>query len=472
MKTSVLVVDDELLIRKSLGKVLRSSGYTVDVASTGAEGLEKVGALKPQVMILDMRLPDTDGLSVLKRARELDPLLQVIIITAYGDVQAAVDAMKHGACDFVRKPYEMEDIVLAVESAGRNFRQASELDLYRRRAWQHYSGEEIIGQSGAMKQVRGLIEKVVRSKATSVLITGESGTGKELVARAIHYRSDRAQAPLMEVNCSSFQETLLENELFGHEKGAYTDATDMKKGLVELCDGGTLFLDEVADTPLPTQAKLLRFIDHRNFKRVGGAHDVAVDIRIVAATNKNLDEEVRLGRFRSDLYFRLKVVSIMLPPLRAREGDVALLARHFMREFSRKFQKGFTELAPEAAQQLEHYAWPGNVRELRNLLERVVLLEEGERLEEDHLPPEMLGPRTGPNAGGYPGPAAAAAMRDVLDLPTLAQIEMEHINEVLRLTSGNKSRAARILGISRQGLIEKLRRLRVEETSERTVERA
>ena len=466
MKTSVLVVDDELLIRKSLGKVLRASGYTVDLASTGAEGLEKVGSLKPQVMILDMRLPDTDGVSVLRRARELDPLLQVIIITAYGDVQTAVDAMKHGACDFLRKPYEMEDIVMAVDSAGRTFRQASELDLYRRRAWQHYSGEEIIGQSDAMRQVRSLIDKVVKSKATSVLITGESGTGKELVARAIHYRSDRAQAPLMEVNCSSFQEALLENELFGHEKGAYTDATDTKKGLVELCDGGTLFLDEVADMPLPTQAKLLRFIDHRNFKRVGGAQDISVDIRIVAATNKNLDEEVRIGRFRGDLYFRLKVVGIMLPRLSDRDGDVAMLSRHFMREFSRKFQKTFTELTPDAAQLLEAYSWPGNVRELRNLIERVVLLEEGDRLEAEHLPPEMLGRRTSP------GPAAAAAMRDVLGLPTLAQIEMEHINEVLRLTSGNKSRASRILGISRQGLIEKLRRLRIEDASERTIERA
>jgi two-component system response regulator AtoC len=360
----------------------------------------------------------------------------------------------------------MEDIVLAVESAARTFRQATELDLYRRRAWQHYSGEEIIGTSGAMQQVRGLIEKVVKSKATSVLITGESGTGKELVARAIHYRSDRAQAPLMEVNCSSFQEALLENELFGHEKGAYTDASDTKKGLVELCDGGTLFLDEVADMPLPTQAKLLRFIDHRNFKRVGGAHDISVDIRIVAATNKDLDEEVRVGRFRSDLYFRLKVVSIWLPPLRDREGDVALLSHHFMREFSRKFQKTFTELAPEATLLLEAYPWPGNVRELRNLIERVVLLEEGVRLESDHLPPEMLGRR---NSAGQPGTDAS---RDVLSLPTLAQIEMDHISEVLRLTSGNKSRAARILGISRQGLIEKLRRLRIEETSERTVERA
>ena len=463
MKISVLVVDDELLIRKSLGKVLRARGYAVDVASNGAEGLEKVTALRPQVMILDMRLPDTDGLSVLRQARQADPLLQVIIITAYGDVQAAVDAMKLGACDFVRKPYEMEDIVLAVEAAGRTFRQASELDLYRRRAWQHYSGEEIIGQSGGMREVRGLIEKVVRSQATSVLIAGESGTGKELVARAVHYRSDRAQAPLMEVNCSSFQESLLENELFGHEKGAFTDATDTKKGLVELCDLGTLFLDEVAEMPLPTQAKLLRFIDHRNFKRVGGAQDISVDIRIVAATNKSLDEEVRLGRFRADLFFRLKVVSIGLPPLRDRGDDILLLARHFMKEFSRKFQKGFRDFTPSAVAALRAYPWPGNVRELKNCIERVVLLEEGERIDADHLPPELLGQRHSPAA------SATGAMRDVLSPPTLAQIEAEHINDVLRLTSGNKSRAARILGISRQGLIEKLRRLRIEEGTTRPV---
>ncbi len=463
MKTSVLVVDDELLIRKSLGKVLRARNFTVDTASTGAEGLEKIASVRPQVVILDMRLPDTDGLSVLKRARQLDPLLQVIIITAFGDVATAVEAMKHGACDFVRKPYELEDIALAVEAAARHFRQATELDLYRRRAWQHYSGEEIIGQSMPMVEVRSLIEKIVPSKATSVLITGESGTGKELVARAIHYRSERAQAPLMEVNCSSFQEALLENELFGHEKGAYTDAGDLKKGLVELCDGGTLFLDEVADMPLPTQAKLLRFIDHRNFKRVGGAQDISVDIRIVAATNKNVEEEVRAGRFRNDLYFRLKVVAIDLPSLRLRGDDILLLARHFMKEFARKFSKDFTDIAPDAQKVLLEYPWPGNVRELRNLIERVVLLEEGERIDADQLPAEMLGQRS------TPGGAVATAVRDVLGLPTLAQIEAEHISEVLKRTSGNKSRAARILGISRQGLIEKIRRLRIEEGSSRQV---
>ena len=453
MKISVLVVDDELLIRKSLAKVLRARGYVVDVASTGAEGLEKAGGTRPQVMILDMRLPDTDGLSVLRSVREMDPLIQVIVITAFGDVQSAVDAMKLGACDFLRKPYEMEDIVLAVESAGRTFKQATELDLYRRQAWRQYSDEEIIGVSDPMRVVRELIEKVVRSQATSVLITGESGTGKELVARAIHYRSDRAEAPLMEVNCSSFHESLLENELFGHERGAFTDATDTKKGLIELCDGGTLFLDEVADMSMPTQAKLLRFIDHRNFKRVGGAQDIAVDIRIVAATNKDLDAEVRAGRFRSDLYFRLNVVSIQLPPLHERGGDILLLARHFVREFARKFQKEFVDVAPEAPAALGNYRWPGNVRELRNLVERVVLLEEGKHIEIAHLPAEVLG-RTAATLDLPPG--------SDYPLPTLAEIEAGHIAEVLRLTAGNKSQAARVLGISRQGLIEKLRRLRAE----------
>ncbi|HST02894.1 MAG TPA: sigma-54 dependent transcriptional regulator [Usitatibacter sp.] len=353
-------------------------------------------------------------------------------------------------------------VVLAVESAGKNFRQASELDLYRRKAWRNSSGEEIIGESEPMDLVRGLIEKVVRSQATSVLITGESGTGKELVARAIHYQSDRAQSPLMEVNCSSFHESLLENELFGHERGAFTDASDLKKGLIELCDGGTLFLDEVADMSLPTQAKLLRFIDHRNFKRVGGAQDIAVDIRIVAATNKDLEAEVRSLRFRSDLYFRLKVVSIGLPPLRDRGSDVSLLARHFVQEFSRKFQKLFTDLTPDSDQRFQSYAWPGNVRELRNVIERIVLLEEGSRIELEHLPAELFGrrARSADDRGEEP---------DLGSLPTLAQIEAEHIGEVLRLTAGNKSRAARILGISRQGLIEKVRRLRVEETASRQV---
>jgi len=262
----------------------------------------------------------------------------------------------------------------------------------------------------------------------------------------------------MEVNCSSFNENLLENELFGHEKGAFTDASDTKKGLVELCDRGTLFLDEVADMPLPTQSKLLRFIDHRNFKRVGGARDIAVDIRIVTATNKDLEAEVRAGRFRSDLYFRLKVVSIHLPALRDRGEDILVLGRHYLKEFARKFQKDFHDISPEAAERMKAYGWPGNVRELRNLVERVVLLEEGDQMMHEHLPAEFFG-----------GRAVSATPGESLALPTLAQMEADHISEVLRLTAGNKSRAARILGISRQGLIEKLRRLRLIDHASRQV---
>jgi DNA-binding NtrC family response regulator len=280
-----------------------------------------------------------------------------------------------------------------------------------------------------------------------VLITGESGTGKELVARAIHYRSDRAQAPLMEVNCSSFHENLLENELFGHEKGAFTDASDLKKGLVELCDRGTLFLDEVADMPLPTQSKLLRFIDHRSFKRVGGAHDIAVDIRIVTATNKDLETEVRGGRFRSDLFFRLKVVSIHLPPLCDRGEDILFLARHFLLEFSRKFQKNFQDIAPEAAGRLLTYPWPGNVRELRNLIERVVLLEDGDRLTLEHLPPEHSGRRASSTSSAIATNASPEADADARRLRPITSAKCCDSPPATRVR-------ARILGISRQGLIE------------------
>jgi DNA-binding NtrC family response regulator len=298
-----------------------------------------------------------------------------------------------------------------------------------------------------MVELRELISRVAASEATTVLIEGESGTGKELAARALHYRSPRAEFPLVEVNCSQFQESLLNNELFGHEKGAFTDAREVKKGLVELCEQGTLFLDEVGEMPLGTQAMLLRFIDQRQFKRVGGIENIAVDLRIVTATNKRLEEEVQKDRFREDLFYRLKVVSLHMPPLREREEDVLLLARHFLGEFSRKFKKSFSEVSPEAAEYLRRYSWPGNVRQLRNLIERIVLLEEGSVLGAAHLPPEIT---------EAVGETAAAAPRSSL---SLAEIEERHIKQVMRMTEGNKSRASRILGISRPTLIEKLKRM-------------
>jgi DNA-binding NtrC family response regulator len=451
MSANVVVIDDELLIRKSLTKVLRAKGYRVEAAATGSAGVELVERIRPEVAILDMRLPDTDGLTVLRRVKQAAETTQVIVITAFGDVDSAVEAMKLGAADFVRKPYELDEITLAVESAALAFTRESELGGIRRPTLDGILSEEILGDSPAMVELRELLTRVAASEATTVLIEGESGTGKELVARALHYRSDRADNPLVEVNCSQFQEALLNNELFGHERGAFTDAREVKQGLVELCDKGTLFLDEVGEMPLGTQAMLLRFIDQRQFKRVGGTENITVDLRIVTATNKRLEDEVEKDRFREDLYYRLKVVTIQLPPLRERGDDIVLLARHFLLEFSRKYRKEFVDVTPEAAEFLRRYAWPGNVRQLRNLIERSVLLEKGPLLGVEHLPQEIA-----ETVEGHAGAPAASSL-------SLAQIEERHIKQVMRMTQGNKSRAARVLAISRPTLIEKLKRMGYDE---------
>jgi len=455
LKATVVVIDDELLIRKSLTKVLKARGYRVESAATGATGLGLVRELRPPVAILDMRLPDSDGLTILRGVREASPDTQVVVITAYGDVESAVEAMKLGASDFVRKPYEMEDIVLAVQAAEQSFARETELDAFRRGQQDHFGAGEILGESPAMREVRQVIGKVAASEATTVLIEGESGTGKELVARAIHDQSDRRDFPLVEVNCSQFQESLLNNELFGHERGAFTDAREVKKGLVEVCENGTLFLDEVGEMPLGTQAMLLRFIDSRQYKRVGGTQTLQANLRLVTATNKRLEDEVEKGRFREDLFYRLQVVSIHLPPLRERGDDVLLLARQFLREMNVKFKKSFHDLSEETAQLLQRYTWPGNVRQLRNILERAVLLEDGDLLLPEHLPPEIAGERTATRARSEPA-----------GYQTLAQIEEQHIRDVLRMTEGNKSRAARILGIARPTLIEKIKRMEVQDVRE------
>jgi DNA-binding NtrC family response regulator len=349
----------------------------------------------------------------------------------------------------------MEDIVLAVQAAEQTFARETELDAFRRGQQDHFRSGEILGESPAMCEVRQMIAKVAASEATTVLIQGESGTGKELVARAIHDQSDRRDFPLVEVNCSQFQESLLNNELFGHERGAFTDAREVKKGLVEVCENGTLFLDEVGEMPLGTQAMLLRFIDSRQFKRVGGTQTLQANLRIVTATNKKLEDEVERGRFREDLFYRLQVVSIHLPPLRERGDDVLLLAREFLREMNIRFKKSFRSISEDAEALLAGYSWPGNVRQLRNVLERAVLLEDGDVLLAEHLPPEVAGDR--PRARGS---------RESAGYQTLAQIEEQHIRDVLRMTEGNKSRAARILGIARPTLIEKIKRMELQDVRE------
>jgi DNA-binding NtrC family response regulator len=458
----VLVIDDQPLILKSLHKALEEEGLQVLTATRLHEGLALFHRERPLIVVLDMKLPDGNGLDVLPQLLETDPAVRVIMVTAYGDMDSAIRAMKLGAQDFLRKPYELAELLHAVRSALRSLQQEKHLKVYRRRERVRYVQDRILWRCEAMRRVWETVRKVAQSDATSVLITGESGTGKELVARAIHFQSSRRDAPLMELNCSAFQEALLENELFGHERGAFTGATHLKRGLVELSDGGTLFLDEVGEMPLGIQAKLLRFLDNRTFRRVGGNVDVVVDVRLIAATNANLEELIEEGRFRKDLFYRLKVISIHLPPLRERGEDIVLLAEHFLSTFSQKFHKRFRGISPEARRALLRYPWPGNVRELRNLLERIVLLEEGERLELRHLPPEIVGERP-PAAVRAVEPARAEAKARPQSpeeiLRPLREVEEEHILRVLEAVGGNKSRAARILGLSRQGLLDRLRRM-------------
>lgn len=457
MKLRVRIADDEELIRKSLVKLLGAEGYEVDAVGTAAEVLDSVRRDPPHVLILDLRLPDGSGLDLLPRLKSLAPDLKVVVITAFGDLPTAVEAMRQGATDFLKKPYEMHEMVLAIERLKAGLVRETQLDAFRRGELETFLKTRIVGEAPVMRRIWDIVDKAAQSEATTILVEGESGTGKELVARALHFQSARRDAPFLALNCSSFQEHLLENELFGHERGAFTDARDPKRGLVELADQGTLFLDEVGDLPPATQAKLLRFLEDRSFKRVGGAVDLSVDLRIVTATNRSLEAAVREGRYRQDLYYRLKVVSIELPPLRERGDDVLLLARHFLALYSDKFKKRFRGLTPEVETILRGYRWPGNVRELRNLIERVVLLEDDEVLREDHLPAEMIAQVE----------AVPRVLRDALssraegesDMPTLSEVEQEHILKVLDYTEGNRSHAARVLGISRQSLIERLKKI-------------
>jgi two-component system, NtrC family, response regulator AtoC len=449
---TVLVIDDEPSVGRSLERLLGDSGYRVAVAPTASTGLARAQRERPMVVLLDHNLPDGTGLDVLASLLELDPRMRVVAITAFGDTSLAVRFIKAGACDFLTKPYDMEKLLHTVDAARRDYEAQLQLSLYRMREHRSGATHRIVGESPALLEVLTVVEKVARSDATSVLLSGESGTGKELVARAIHDLSERAAAPFTDLNCSSFSEGLLENELFGHEKGAYTDAAQTKLGLVELTDGGTLFLDEVGDMPELVQAKLLRFLDSRTFKRVGGVRELDVDIRVVTASNKDLPEEIRSGRFREDLYYRLKVVSIHLPPLRERGEDVILLAQHFLELMSQRLKKRFDRVSPEARRALLAHTWPGNVRELRNVIERAVLLEEGPALELRHLPKDIAREERAPR---------------FLEgrIPSLQEVEDHHLLRVLEYTGDNKSQAARLLGISRQSLLDRLKRLDRERVS-------
>ena len=443
---NVLVVDDERNIRALVSRVLTQDQLEVHGTGTGKEGLQMVDEVSPDVVLLDLRLPDMDGLDVLRTLKVRYPEVAVIIITGFGQIQSAVEAMKAGASDYLEKPFEhLEKLKLAVSRALEEVRARREIRRLHGLQEKQYRVDQLIGESESTLNLRELIGKLARSEAQTILIHGESGTGKELVARGLHYESPRRDFPFMEVNCAAITETLFESELFGHEKGAFTDAKAAKKGLIELADRGTLFLDEVSEMSPNSQAKFLRCLQERVLRRVGGTRDIRVDVRIIAATNRPLETRVKEGLFREDLFYRLNVIPILIPPLRERREDIMPLARHFLRESamrSHKLIKGFT---PEAERLMQVYAWPGNVRELRNLIERLVILGASEHIEPQHLPVQFAA-----QAEALPRQESPHAFK------TLAEVERAYINQVMQRVEANKSKAAKILGISRQTLRKKL----------------
>jgi DNA-binding NtrC family response regulator len=434
---TILVVDDEQLIRWSLNERLTHEGYKVVEADTAKSALER-HAEGVDLVILDYKLPDGDGISVLKTIKENDPDTLVILLTAHSSVDMAVDAMKHGAYHYANKPFNLDEIALLVEKALETTRLRREVRALRASQAQPYGIDHIIGTSRAMSDVKALLQKVAASPASTVLLTGESGTGKDLAAKVLHYSSDRAARPFMNITCSALPEQILESELFGHERGAFTDARQQKRGLLESADGGTVFLDEIGEMAPALQAKLLRFLEEKTFKRVGGVADIRVDVRVVAATNRKLDDEVKKGRFREDLFYRLNVLPILLPPLRARAEDIPALVNYFVDSYNTEFRKRVKGLTADAMKRLQAYGWPGNIRELRNAVERAMLLVEGDLLTADQFPVA---------SGGAP------ALTVGVELPAagvdLEQLERSLVVQALERSGWNQTRAAALLGLNR-----------------------
>jgi len=450
MTKSILIVDDEKTIRWSLSEALRDQYEVVD--ADGAEsGIRTFREKSPDLILLDMRLPDGNGLDLLKEVKSEDPTVPVIMMTAYGEVETAVEAMKNGAYDFVLKPYSLEKLRVSIANALETHRLKSEIAYLKSGSTGRNFFKQFIGQSKYMAEIFEKIQKIGQSKANTILITGESGVGKELVARAIHACSYDDPRPFMEINCASVPETLLESELFGYEKGAFTDAKTRKKGLVELAEGGTLFLDEIGEMGVTLQSRLLRVLENKTFRRVGGLKDLHVNTRFISATNRDLEQAIEDKVFRKDLYYRLKVIPIHVPPLRARKEDIPMLANFFVERYNRELGKQVKPVGREVLEVMLSHDWPGNVRELKNVIERAMLLDAEEEILVEHLPAEIRGDADAPVV------KSSASLLDSFFPMTLRELERVQIEKTLKQTAGNKSKAAVILGISRQTLREKLK---------------
>ena len=445
---TILIVDDEITFAKNAAKYLARFGHTVATAATIGEGKTQAESQKPEVLVLDYRLPDGTGLEFINHIRTTDPAVHIILITGHGTIELAVDAMKAGANDLLTKPVSLLELRERIDGLMQQQRSASRLQYYEAR--ERKASQSILGQSPAIRELQQRIERMASIDAEGmlppILIGGETGTGKELVARACHYLSPRSARPFIEINCAAMPPTLLETELFGHERGAFTDAKERKIGLLEAADGGTLFLDEVGDMDLALQAKLLKVIEDGRFRRIGSVQEHQVCVRIVAATNHDLEARVAEGVFRADLYFRLRVLQLMVPPLRDREGDAVFLARHFCQVLAQRYRREGMRLSPSAEAAIASHRWPGNVRELRNVIEQAVMLAAGDTLEAREL---MLSPAAAANPAPHGGSPSAQPTEAG---SALDRRERELLIEAMAASNHNVSQAARNLGISRDTL--------------------
>jgi two-component system, NtrC family, response regulator PilR len=457
MAERLLVVDDEPSMREFLEIMLSQEGYQVRTASTGEEGVKAYRAEEPDLVLTDVKMPGMSGLDLIREIHSLDPAAPIIAITAYASADDAVRAVREGAYDYLSKPFQIEDLRIIIRNALEARRLRRENLELRRSIEGRYRFADIIGKSHQMVEIFDLISRVAPSKA-GVLIMGESGTGKELIAKAVHYNSPRADKPFVTINCTAIPENLLESEMFGHQKGSFTGAIASKAGLVEAAHTGSLFLDEVGEIPQSIQVKLLRFLQEREFRRVGGTDDKKIDVRVIAATNKNLEEEMEAGNFREDLYYRLNVIRIRLPPLRDREEDIPLLIDHFLRQFSKEQGKKIEKVSSLALRVLCNYSYPGNVRELENIIERCVTLEQSDQLTAENLPHKLF-----ESSGSVCIDGELEIPPDGIDINrTMENLEKKLISRALDIEGGNRSRAAKLLGISFRSLRYRMLKLGME----------
>lgn len=462
MKEKVLVVDDEKLIRWSLKENLGKAGYEVVEAEKGNDALKVFSESLPDLVLLDVNLPDISGIEVLRTIKTIDKDVPIIIITAFGNIQTAVDAMKFGAYDFIEKPFEIKKLNIVMEKALENAFLRREVTRYKAKDGE-YSFESIIGNSPKINELTRVIKKIALSNTTTVLLEGETGTGKDFIAKVIHNQSSRVQKSFIDVNCAALPENLIESELFGYERGAFTGASAPKKGLFEISSGGTIYLDEIGDMNYDLQAKLLKVIDSKTFRRLGGTTEIMTDVRIIAATNRDLQAKIKAGTFREDLYWRLKVMPLYIPPLRERGEDILLLSHNIIERLNIEFKKHIKGLSPETRRLFMTYRWPGNVRELKNVIERAMILETEEYITPEHIPAEI-------SQYGEAKPLKLKASEELeINIPDegldIENVEKELLKKALQMAKGNQSKAAKLLNLGRDAFRYRVQKFGLEEES-------